>query len=146
MATKNLNNNRNHAWVSKLQTAQNDNYLSLKRVVARLDEEVCASSDPRAAQAKAKDIQHSMNQQLKKYHAHISKCAKRMESFCDDHTRADIPRHDGLNSKADPYMKLCLDHLCLSGKRETVCAFVEQGLSVNRTKFNSYLENKISFV
>jgi hypothetical protein len=102
------------------------NHKELKKILNGLKEEI-STSHPRINAAK--DSQASMNQQLKKYHAHISKCAKRMDGFHEyESVNVGFPSP---NPDFDPYLKFCLDHLCHLGKRKTTDYFIEQGDSVD---------------
>lgn len=110
----------NNIWVPKLQAAQNENYENLKGIIQRIKES--STDSHKYGSTKAKEVQNAMNQQLKRYHAHVSKCSKRMDTIYDDYTIAGIPFHDpmGCRGSSDPYMKFCLEHLCMLGKREAV--------------------------
>lgn len=79
-------------------------------------------------QVNAKESQNLMNQQLKKYHAHISKCAKRLDGLQNDKIFKFSPE-GGPNARTDndPYVTLCAEHLCHLGKRNTTDVFTKQG-------------------
>ena len=117
----------NAAWVSKFQAAQHENHMVLTRILNELKSQV-AMRDPGLS---AKESQTLMNQQLKKYHAHISKSTKRMDAFQDESMIAGLPLHEGSSSVRcdnDPYLNFCIDHLCYLGKRKTMDSFMENGI------------------
>lgn len=111
------------AWVSKFQTAQNENHLQLTLILNGL-KDAMVKSHPHM---NTKEVHTLVNQQLKKYHAQISKCAKRLEGIQIEESVTDFPLHDNVRSATDPYLKFCFDHLCHLGKKNTTDSFTDQG-------------------